>query len=346
MSHLFVTGATGFLGRTALPILARRFDRVTALTRSSSAGEGASISPNVRFVRGDLLKPGILESITDLERDQPITAILHMAAYYDLQGDASSAYLSNVVGTQNLLDFASSLVELQWLHAISTIAVAGDFRGRFTERTFNVGQAFPNPYAATKFRAEDLVVHSRLPVPRRIYRLGILVGDSRTGAIPKVDGPYYFLRLLEKGRAYRKLLSRTGLVPLPLPYRPEAKLYLLPVDVAADLLSAMVSEPVQPEEKVRAYHLVGKPVSTQSFIDSALREAGLRMQPVPLPRRFFPEPLLKALGIPPETVHYMLSGTEFDCSQLEADYPALRMPPFDEYRTAMLKLLRDEEASA
>src|SRR5208337_4831216 len=36
----------------------------------------------------------------------------------------------------------------------------------------------------------------------RIYRPGIVVGDSRTGEIDKIDGPYYFFKLIQKIRDF------------------------------------------------------------------------------------------------------------------------------------------------
>ena len=37
------------------------------------------------------------------------------------------------------------------------IAVAGDFRGEYTEADFDTGQQLPTPYHQTKFEAELLV---------------------------------------------------------------------------------------------------------------------------------------------------------------------------------------------
>jgi hypothetical protein len=37
-------------------------------------------------------------------------------------------------------------------------------------------------------------------VPYRIYRPGIVVGHSKTGEIDKIDGPYYFFKLIQKFR--------------------------------------------------------------------------------------------------------------------------------------------------
>ena len=42
-------------------------------------------------------------------------------------------------------------------HHVSSIAVAGDFAGEYTEDDFDVGQQLPTPYHQTKFEAELLV---------------------------------------------------------------------------------------------------------------------------------------------------------------------------------------------
>jgi len=36
--------------------------------------------------------------------------------------------------------------------------------------------------------------------PLRVYRPGLVVGDSATGEMDKVDGPYYFFKLIQRVR--------------------------------------------------------------------------------------------------------------------------------------------------
>jgi uncharacterized protein len=54
--HVFVTGATGLVGRALAPALLARGHEVTALSRS--AGAGARLPPRVRAVQGDPASPG------------------------------------------------------------------------------------------------------------------------------------------------------------------------------------------------------------------------------------------------------------------------------------------------
>ena len=37
-------------------------------------------------------------------------------------------------------------------------------------------------------------------VPWRVYRPAIVIGDSRTGEMDKVDGPYYFFKAIQRAR--------------------------------------------------------------------------------------------------------------------------------------------------
>src|SRR5262249_62097898 len=61
------------------------------------------------------------------------------------------------------------------------------------------GQKLEPPYHRTKFESEKLV-RERVKSPWRVYRPSLVVGDSRTGEMDKIDGPYYFFKLIQKVR--------------------------------------------------------------------------------------------------------------------------------------------------
>ena len=66
-------------------------------------------------------------------------------------------------------------------------------------------------------------------VPWRVYRPGIVVGDSRTGEMDKIDGPYYFFKLIQR---LRQLLP---------PWMPTiglegGRINLVPVDFVVDAM--------------------------------------------------------------------------------------------------------------
>ena len=104
---------------------------------------------------------------------------------------------------------------------MSSIAVAGSYDGWFTEDDFDEGQELPSPYHRTKYESEKLV-RERVQVPWRVYRPSLVVGNSKTGEMDKIDGPYYFFKAIQKIRhalpEWFPLVSlefgRTNIVPV------------------------------------------------------------------------------------------------------------------------------------
>ncbi|HTC58993.1 MAG TPA: SDR family oxidoreductase, partial [Solirubrobacteraceae bacterium] len=126
----------------------------------------------------------------------------------------------------------------------SSIAVAGAYKGEFSEDFFDEGQRLPSPYHATKFEAERAVREQEL-VPWRVYRPGVVVGDSKTGEIDKIDGPYYFFKAIQRMRQ---------VVPqwMPLLGLDLGKTNVVPVDWVAGALDHIAH---RPHLDGRAFHL-------------------------------------------------------------------------------------------
>ena len=82
---------------------------------------------------------------------------------------------------------------------MSSIAVAGDYKGVFQEDMFDEGQSLPHHYHRTKYESERLV-REEVEADTLIFRPGIVVGHSETGEMDKIDGPYYFFKLLQRLR--------------------------------------------------------------------------------------------------------------------------------------------------
>ena len=120
------------------------------------------------------------------------------------------------------------------LHHVSSIAVAGTYRGEYTEEDFDVAQDLPTPYHQTKFEAE-LLVRSEPGLRYRVYRPAVVVGDSRTGEMDKVDGPYYFFGILAK------LAGLPSFTPVVLPDTGRSN--IVPVDYVVDALTELIHAP-------------------------------------------------------------------------------------------------------
>jgi short-subunit dehydrogenase len=117
----------------------------------------------------------------------------------------------------------------------------------FQEDMFDEGQALPHAYHRTKYESERLV-REGVQAKTLIFRPGIVVGHSETGAMDKVDGPYYFFKLLQK---LRHALPEWA--PLAGPQGGETN--LVPVDFVAKAMDHIAHMP-DDDLPGQTFHLV------------------------------------------------------------------------------------------
>jgi NAD(P)-dependent dehydrogenase (short-subunit alcohol dehydrogenase family) len=200
----FVTGATGFIGRNLVEKLLEREGDVYVLVREGSRErldaliERWGAADRIKPVAGDLREPLLGVSEEDRAALKGVEHFFHLAAIYDMTADETQNAMLNVGGTQNAVQLANEL-GAGVFHHVSSVAVAGRYKGHFTEDMFDEGQELHTPYHRTKFESEKLV-REKVQGAWRVYRPAVVVGDSRTGEMDKIDGPYYFFKVLQKLR--------------------------------------------------------------------------------------------------------------------------------------------------
>ncbi|WP_248582004.1 SDR family oxidoreductase [Nocardioides sp. InS609-2] len=281
----FVTGATGFIGRHLVQqlidhregdihVLVRKssLPRMQALVeRWNSQGGAGRVVP----VTGDLTKPGLGVAKSWVTRHAgKIDHFFHLAAVYDLTADDATNETMNVGGTREALALAASL-RAGCFHQVSSVAAAGDFRGRFDETMFAEGQHLPSPYHRTKYESER-IVRDEATVPWRVYRPAIVVGHSETGAMDKVDGPYYYFPML---KALRDVLPAW----LPMMGVDLGDTNVVPVDYVAAAMDHLAHLPDRDGE---AFHLVNpEPQPVVETINLFCGAAGAPRFATPIDRR-------------------------------------------------------------
>jgi thioester reductase-like protein len=331
----FVTGATGFIGRRLIErLLEKRQGKVYVLVRAGSTGRlddlierwkavaGASAGKRVQPVIGDLRRPllGVeAEQVTELRGK--VEHFFHLAAVYDMTAPAEQNTAVNVGGTTHAVELARAL-EVKRLHHVSSIAVAGEYHGRFEEEMFDEGQKLPSPYHRTKFESER-IVREQPYVPWRVYRPGVVVGDSLTGEMDKIDGPYYFFKAIQRTR---KLIPEW----MPLVGLDMGKTNVVPVDWVAGALDHIAHEP---DLDGRAFHLTDPKgqrvdelynefaaaahapkvaISLDKRLTDVLPTWPLKLALALPPLRQAQSITLRELGIPGEVIEHMELKPEFD----------------------------------
>jgi NAD(P)-dependent dehydrogenase (short-subunit alcohol dehydrogenase family) len=332
----FVTGATGFIGRRLVKkLLARRGtvvyflvraesrDKVPALLEDWGVGEERAIP-----VVGDLGQP--LLGVSKAEQKKLIGKIkhfFHLAAVYDLKADADSQIVANIDGTRNAVALANAIRAGVFQH-VSSIAAAGMYEGVFREDMFDEAEGLDHPYFATKHDSEK-IVRKECDMPWRVYRPGLVVGDSKTGEMDKIDGPYYFFKLIQRMRAI-----------LP-PWMPAVgieggRINIVPVDFVVDAIDHIAHKK---DLDGKAFHLVDPTpyrvgdilnifaraahapqfslrvnAALLGFIPNSVKKGMLALTPV----RRIKNAVMKDLGVPDDILTFVNYPTRFDARETTA----------------------------
>jgi NAD(P)-dependent dehydrogenase (short-subunit alcohol dehydrogenase family) len=350
--HYFVTGATGFIGRRLVAkLLARKGAVVYFLVREKSAKRVDELleywgvdKARAVAVHGDLALPGL--GIAKAERSKlehkTITQFFHLAAVYDLKADEESQRIANIEGTRNVVAFANDL-GATCFHHVSSIAAAGLYEGVFREDMFDEAENLDHPYFSTKHGSEK-IVRTDCQIPWRIYRPGIVVGDSRTGEMDKIDGPYYFFKLIQR---MRQLLP---------PWMPTiglegGRINIVPVDFVVDALDHLAHKKgldrkcfhlvdTEPKRVGEVLNILAKaahapPMSLYvnaallGFIPRSITKGLMALTPV----RRIRAAIMKDLGLPEDLLALVNYPTRFDAREAQAALKGtgIAVPPLETY---------------
>jgi len=336
--HYFVTGATGFIGkRLVKALLARRGATVHFLLRPESEAKLADLyaywgieDQGARSravpVYGDLTARKLGVSADDIRKLKGhVDHVYHLAAVYDLSADAESQIAANIDGTRALVEFAKA-IDAGHLHHVSSIAAAGLYEGVFREDMFDEAEGLDHPYFMTKHESEK-IVRKESKVPWTVYRPALVVGDSQTGEMDKIDGPYYFFKLIQR---MRQLLP---------PWMPSVgleggRINIVPVDFVVAALDHISH--LKTDLDNRCFHLVD-PVGYRvgdvldifsraahapkmnlfvnaallGFIPKSVKKGMMALAPV----RRIKSAVLKDLGLPDDMLTFINFPTRYDCRE-------------------------------
>jgi thioester reductase-like protein len=246
MEHVFLTGATGFVGarlvkkwleRSAatLTVLARsKVDtsgkaRVNALlSRLLTGADGNALLRRVTILEGDLGRSQFGISDSDYNAlAKSVTHIIHCGALVRFDSAIEDARRVNTGGTEEILALARRCPKLKRLDYMSTAYVAGCRTGVITEDELEVGQQHNNAYEQSKFEAECLLSSAMTELPIVILRPTLIVCDSHSGEL----APH---------GAFTRMFRSYAQEHLPfLPGLPDTPMDLVPVDYVVEAVFAI-----------------------------------------------------------------------------------------------------------
>ncbi len=274
--RIFMTGATGFLGRQVLlRLLAQDTRPVDVLMRAGTPEEGwrrlaldDSLRPRLRIVCGDITQPrfGLAPALWEELSDQTQT-IIHCAATVNMAMTYAQLEDANVGALHSLLELAAS-GRHKHIHHASTLSVfVATDRNTGTAReddSLHATREIYGGYAQSKWAAEVLLHAARAQGYRlSCYRLGLVTGDSTSGAFSCHD----FLRTFMQG------LSSLGHIPAG-PHD-DLLVDVTPVDYAADMMCAAIHAPVD-----GTFHIANRGGFSFGQIIRALGRAGFALTPL------------------------------------------------------------------
>ena len=245
----------------------------------------------------------------------------------------------NIDGTAEVLELGEAARNLQRIVHFSSALVSGKRHGHVLESELIAPTHHTNIVEETLFRAEHMVRDAMDHLPITVLRPSIVVGDSVTGAIERLEGPYLLILLM---------LSAPTDLRVPLPGRGDVPLNLVPMDYVIEAGCAIAKDPrtasgtfhlvdSNPLTARRVFELIAEQVGRPGPVGSLpaqvaaalLRTPGLeRFSHIP---RAFLEQLAMDVVFDDRNTREVLAGT------------GIRCPPASSYLKVMVEHVRREQ---
>lgn len=292
-----LTGVTGAVGRE-LAVRAVRTPgaRVICLIRAATDADAdrrlsetlsqmshcpLSADERSRIVaqRGDITEPrlGLPESAWESLAAE-VTRIVHGAANVSWSLPLQEARRINTGGTREMLRLAHAAAgngKFQAFDYLSTVMVAGKRRGLIPEEPLDDSAGFWSTYEQSKCEAENAVWAEKDRLPVSVFRLSMVVGDSRTGHTSAFNVMYWPLKMLSRGVFWIA------------PGDPKGVVDIVPVDYVADAIEAIGSDPAH---RGQCFHIAagaGDCCTVSELLDLAVEVMGIRRPRLVNPTLFF-----------------------------------------------------------
>lgn len=298
MPYVFLTGATGLLGRylikdltgagVSLAVLVRPSRRATTQHRLENVmcywdGVLGRSLPRPVVLEGDITEPDLgLDARGMRWVAENCDTMLHNAASLTFQSTSreSEPWRSNVEGVRHVLEMCRN-AGIRRFHHVSTAYVCGLRQGQILESELDVGQKMSNDYEQSKLQAETMVRSAEFLDSLTVHRPAIIVGDSTNGYTSTYHGFYAPLQAIFTMSQRETDPSATGHFGVSARFclsGHETK-NLVPVDWVSAVMSHIITHP---EHHGKTYHLTPLHPVTARLLGDVYEEAigfyGVRLE--------------------------------------------------------------------
>jgi thioester reductase-like protein len=356
---ILLTGSTGYIGaHIASNLLADHSEPLNLLVRARNEQEARErlwrslqlhlkfarfeeyLNSRVNIFRGDLTDAHFGLADDDYTRLVRTTdSIIHCAASLNRKSEKSCLNV-NLRGTLEVIQLATRARDhhgLRRFSHVSTVAVAGQRLDEVVQEDAAIdwNRSDYDPYARTKKFCEHMVRQLLPDVQRTIFRPSIVLGDSRRPETNQFD-------------MVRAFVFLAGLPALP--FRPAARIDIVPVDFVADAVAAL-HQKERPSHEI--YHLSsGTDSETFAELTDALSKAQGKRGPVFAPSLEGPSSkMVNALAgragkigglatLMKVFLPYLVWNTVFDNGRVTEEM-GRRPAPFSQYCFPLLKFSRE-----
>lgn len=342
---ILLTGFPSFLARRLAEVILREepdsflrlLVRPDFVERAAEQLDSMGANPDrYQLLSGDVVALDLGLSGTEyLELLANVTDIYHIASIWYLGADKRELHQVNVEGARNVIDAAMEMEHLNRLNHYSTAFVAGRRAGVIMEDELEEGQTFRNPYEHTKYQAEVAMRAAMKHIPISVFRPSIVVGDSRSGEIDRMAGPYFLMNLI---------VQMPEAFPILMPGKGDKPLNMVPVDFVCEAIHRISR---QPGSAGKTFHLSDPNPFSARMVFQIVAEAADKRPPV----GHIPYSLTKWVMKLPYLEKFTRSPRQFaedfnhltiynSINTVEALGGELQCPPFTTYAQSLVDYIR------
>lgn len=295
MDTLFLTGATGFIGKAIVGKCLATNYRIIVLVRSLQrwdewkALQNWNNTSQIIAIEGDLGLSHLGLSNEDWNLAMQANTIIHAGGPMDILLHSDQAHSAFMQGAIHMTELASQIHQArslkQFIHIVGYKSPVTEEHIVFPERLDQLLQ-HEAPYEQMKFQADAYIRQQSLhyQFPLSIIHPGVVIGDSITGATPQLGGLGIVVDAVRKGKM--RII-------------PGGKHHWLPlvhVDYIADFLICLLSEQQHFQlPPMQEYYLLHRPEHAYN-IKQLIRQISSQLNS--------PQPIL---SVPPHWAKYILS---------------------------------------